>query len=99
MATYAELTQKIHELQKEAAELKKQERKGIIAEIKAKIAEYELTAADLGLTGSKAVKPNKSVTAKYRNPESGETWSGRGLAPKWIKAAENSGKRREEFLI
>ncbi|WP_408475216.1 H-NS family nucleoid-associated regulatory protein [Paraburkholderia strydomiana] len=22
---------------------------------------------------------------KYRNPETGETWSGRGRAPRWIK--------------
>ena len=99
MSTYAELTKKINELQKEAAELKKQERKGVIAEIRTKIAEFDLTATDLGLTGGKAVKGSKSVAAKYRNPETGETWSGRGLAPKWIKTAENSGKNRDAFLI
>lgn len=24
------------------------------------------------------------VVAKYRNPETGQTWSGRGRAPKWV---------------
>ncbi|WP_442873318.1 H-NS family nucleoid-associated regulatory protein [Cupriavidus sp. USMAA2-4] len=31
--------------------------------------------------------------AKYRNPKTGQTWSGRGRAPAWI------GKQRERFLI
>ncbi|WP_148022833.1 H-NS histone family protein, partial [Burkholderia pseudomallei] len=31
---------------------------------------------------------------KYRNPMTGETWCGRGRAPKWM-----SGSPREAFLI
>ncbi len=34
------------------------------------------------------------VPPKYRNPATGETWTGRGKAPKWIE-----GKNREEYLI
>ena len=34
------------------------------------------------------------VAAKFRNPETGETWSGRGREPKWLK-----GKNREEFKV
>ena len=37
---------------------------------------------------------NKKVPAKYRNPVTGETWTGRGKAPLWIV-----GKERETFLI
>ena len=34
---------------------------------------------------------------KYRNPATGETWSGRGLQPKWVVAALASGKKLEDF--
>jgi DNA-binding protein H-NS len=34
------------------------------------------------------------VLAKYRNPETGDTWSGRGKPPRWI-----AGQDRENFLI
>ena len=34
------------------------------------------------------------VAAKYKNPSTGETWTGRGKAPKWI-----AGKDRTKFLI
>ena len=47
-------------------------------------------------------KPNassaKKVAPKYRGPD-GETWSGRGLAPKWLKSLEADGKKRESYLI
>jgi DNA-binding protein H-NS len=38
------------------------------------------------------------VAAKYRSPQ-GETWSGRGRAPKWLQVAEAEGQSRDEFLI
>ena len=38
------------------------------------------------------------VAAKYRSPQ-GETWSGRGRAPKWLQVAEAEGRSRDEFLI
>jgi DNA-binding protein H-NS len=40
----------------------------------------------------------RKVAAKYRGP-SGETWSGRGLKPRWLAAAINGGKKLENFLI
>jgi DNA-binding protein H-NS len=41
--------------------------------------------------------PSALSPAKYRNPETGETWSGRGRAPKWLTLAEQQGRGREEF--
>ncbi|WP_425126899.1 H-NS histone family protein [Burkholderia cepacia] len=40
------------------------------------------------------MSPKRVVFAKYRNPETGETWSGRGRAPVWI-AVQN----RKQFRI
>jgi DNA-binding protein H-NS len=51
------------------------------------------TKADTG--AKKAAKP---VEAKVRGPN-GESWSGRGLAPKWLTALMAEGKTKEEFAI
>lgn len=85
MTTYKELQVQIAQLQKQAEEVRKTELSSAIAEIRAKIQEYGVTAADLGLSGNKkTVKVKPAVEAKYRNPTTGDTWSGRGKAPKWI---------------
>ena len=39
------------------------------------------------------------VRPKYRHPETGETWSGRGTAPVWLQRMEAAGRRREEFAV
>jgi DNA-binding protein H-NS len=40
------------------------------------------------------------VAPKYRNPENpAETWTGRGLKPRWLAAAIKGGKNPEDFLI
>jgi len=43
--------------------------------------------------------PRGPVAPKYRHPETGDTWTGRGKAPRWITEAEGAGRKREEFLI
>ena len=39
------------------------------------------------------------VLPKYRNPQTAETWSGRGKRPRWLVAAVKSGRKIEEFRI
>lgn len=51
---------------------------------------------------SSAEKPRRKyprVLPKYRNPQTAETWSGRGKRPRWLVAAMKSGKRIEDFRI
>ena len=48
--------------------------------------------------GRRGQTSGKSVAPKYRGPN-GETWSGRGIPPKWLTALEASGRNREEFKI
>jgi DNA-binding protein H-NS len=62
--------------------------------------------ADLGLkAGGTPKAPGTSANAgrkvapKYRNSATGETWTGRGLQPKWVQAAVASGKKLEDFAI
>jgi DNA-binding protein H-NS len=56
-----------------------------------------------GRAGAKATRrggPRGRVAPKYRNPaDSSQTWAGRGLQPRWLKAAIKSGKKLESFLI
>jgi DNA-binding protein H-NS len=47
---------------------------------------------------SPSTKSGSTVAAKYRGP-SGETWSGRGLTPRWLAALLAQGKKKEEFAI
>lgn len=39
------------------------------------------------------------VLPKYRNPQTSETWSGRGKRPLWLEDAIKSGRKIEEFSI
>lgn len=39
------------------------------------------------------------VAPKFRNPETGDTWSGRGLKPNWLRAAIMQGRQVEEFAV
>lgn len=64
------------------AELRKTERAQAIAQCVALIRDHDLTSADL--FGSAKAKQKAVVPARYRNPLTGETWSGRGRRPKWL---------------
>ena len=50
--------------------------------------------------GKGRAHPLKGTKApiKYRGPN-GETWSGRGLAPRWLAELERKGKNRDSYLI
>jgi DNA-binding protein H-NS len=43
-------------------------------------------------------KAGTPVAAKYRGPN-GETWSGRGLTPKWLASLVAQGQSKDAFLI
>ena len=46
----------------------------------------------------KVKKPTAAVAAKYRGPN-GESWSGRGLTPKWLATLIAQGNAKEQYLI
>lgn len=106
MTTYRDVKAQIAKLEKQAADLFKKEVTDVIAGIRSTIAEYGLTAADLGFGSaskkakSPAGKRTKKVplTPKYRDPVSGKTWNGHGKAPGWLAEATEKG-RRDDFLI
>ena len=83
MATYIEMKQQAERLMREAENVRKDELAEVISQIKSEIAEYGLTAKDLGFSMPATIKGRK-VPAKYKDPVSGKTWSGRGRTPLWI---------------
>jgi DNA-binding protein H-NS len=97
MSQYADLKAQIAKLQAQAEEARRTEIDNVIADIRQKIGEYGLTAQDLGFAvAAKRGRPPKKapLPAKYQDPKTGNTWSGRGKPPKWIV-----GTNRDRFLI
>ena len=105
MANLADLIAQKAALEKQIAEARRAARSGAIAQIKSLMAEHGLTLADLGGKSpqptshtSKSHKGRK-VPAKYRDPVTGTSWSGRGLQPKWLKAALADGRKLSDFAV
>lgn len=94
MASYAELMDQAKALMDQAEQIRKAERSGAVAAIKAKMAEYGITVADLGGSG----KARVAAEPKYRGPN-GELWSGRGRRPAWANEALAAGKSLDEYVI
>jgi len=96
MSTYKDLQSQIEKLQKEAEHARKNELANAIADIHAKMKEFSITAEDLGMGSKKKAGKTvrKPVAPKYRNNDTGETWSGRGKPPKWM-----AGRDKALYLI
>jgi DNA-binding protein H-NS len=91
-------------LEKQIAEFQKAQRGEAVAKVRALMAEYGLTLADIGskpapVAAPAAPKVSAKVAPKYRNPATGDTWSGRGLKPKWLSAALADGKTLADFAL
>ncbi|WP_418320415.1 H-NS family nucleoid-associated regulatory protein [Piscinibacter sakaiensis] len=101
MPSLQQLLDQKAELERQIEATRRHERADAIAKVKALMAEQGLTLADIsGKTGSsRGGSSGGKVAAKYRNAATGETWSGRGLQPKWLKAALASGRKIEEFAL
>ena len=101
MASLQELLAQKEALDREIESTKRQARSDAVAKVRTLMAEYGLSAADLsGKPGLKAGgRAGGKVAVKYRNAATGDSWSGRGLQPKWLKAALAAGRRIDEFSV
>ena len=96
MSSLKDLLSQIETLQNQVAEVRQREVGEAIAKVRALVAEYQLTTSDVfpSSKGKSSAKKTGKVAPKYRDPISGNTWSGRGLAPKWL-----AGKNKDDYLI
>ena len=104
MSSLQDLLAQRAEIEKKIADVQREERGQAINQIKSLMAEFGLTAADIAgkapvARASTAGKPTGKVAPKFRNGATGETWTGRGLQPKWLKAALASGAKLEDFAL
>jgi DNA-binding protein H-NS len=94
MTSYKELLAQREQLDKQIKEAIALEKSSGIAKAKIIIEQYHLTASDLFSRKVGVRNGGAKVAPKYRNPATGETWTGRGKAPKWIE-----GRDRSSFTI
>jgi DNA-binding protein H-NS len=105
MTTIEQIRAKIQTLQKQADALIAKQAQKVVDHIRDLMIEHGLTTADIEAAAKKrrqgaSVAAKKSavkskVPPKYRNPKTGETWSGRARPPAWIANARD----RSKFLI
>ena len=99
MASVNELLAQKAAIEQQIADAQRAERANAIAQVRALMAEHGLTPADLASKSAAPKRAGAKVAPKYRNASTGDTWTGRGLQPKWLKAALASGKTIGDFTI
>ena len=94
-------TSKIQELQQHLGhvnlllgEARKKEKTEVLAAIREQVKQYGITEVELLRAAGFVKDKPKKLPAKYYDPSSGKSWSGRGACPKWL-----IGKNLDDYLI
>lgn len=98
--SYDELMAKISELQQQAEAVRRAELDAVITDVREKIKKYNLSASDIGLSGTAARRATRPATAtkikiapgKYRNPATGEIKEvgAAGRKPAWLASMDQA---------
>jgi DNA-binding protein H-NS len=104
LAQRSQILDQVALLEKQIAAAQSGQRAEAVAKVRALMSETGLTMADISegatpRTARAATEKVSKVAAKYRDPASGTTWSGRGRKPLWMVAALAAGKKPEDFAI
>lgn len=92
MATFKELQDQIAKLKQDAEEVRAREITSAIAQIKSLMNDYGITIQDIEGSGRRKGNKTVSLSNVQFKDDSGNTWSGRGRMPAWLK-----GKDKEKF--
>ncbi|KMZ13496.1 putative regulator [Candidatus Burkholderia humilis] len=105
MSTLEQIRAKMKKLQKQADALIARQAQKVVDQIRTLMIEHGLTTADIEAAAKRrrqragkasvTTSAKKTMPPKYRDPKTGDTWSGYGRAPAWIANA----KDRSRFLI
>ena len=104
MSSLQDLLAQRAEIEKMIADVQREERTTAVAKVRTLMAEFGLTAADIAgkvptVRVAGAPKTTGKVAVKYRNAATGDSWTGRGLQPKWLKASLAAGAKIEDFSV
>lgn len=95
MQSYKDLIKQREALDQQINQARQQELAGAVSQVRALVAEFGLSAQDVFPSGrARSATAGSKVAPKYRNPATGQTWTGRGKAPRWIQD-----QNREKFAI
>jgi len=100
--SYEQIQKQIQTLQRQAEKLRGREIDEVIARIKTAIEHYGLSATQLGFgtaggsAKGKARKATPERVAKFSDGQ-GNSWSGMGKRPGWLRSALEAGRSLEEF--
>ena len=115
MNNLADIQAQIEKLRIQEQQIKAKDFSKTVLDIQEKMKAFGITVKDLQFSKSgkrsasrdaSAKKPGKPITglagskvaAKYRGAE-GQSWSGRGLMPRWLKTLVAEGRTKDEFLV
>jgi DNA-binding protein H-NS len=112
MLTLAVIERRIRALQARAEKLRARDKKPALREIAGLMKQHDISIAEVRTAGAGRGKRHangrangasklkgRKVKPMYKNPKTGETWSGRGRTAGWLAALERAGRKREQFLI
>lgn len=110
MSRKAALEKEAAALQEQIENAQRAERAEVINQIKSLMAQHGISFTELGarsgggggVSRSRSAKPaptGRKVAVKYRDEATGNTWSGRGLQPNWLKSALAEGRKLEDFAV
>ena len=92
MSTYKELLARKQELDAQIEDARRAEAQHALENIRETIATFGFTPEDVFGQRRKGKAPARAP--QFRDPTTGNTWSGRGPRPRWLK-----GKDPEQFRI
>ncbi|WP_059704264.1 H-NS family nucleoid-associated regulatory protein [Burkholderia cepacia] len=92
MSTYHKLLVQRAALETEIQAAKAEERATALKEVKRLVDEFTLSTREI--FGVSKTRKRQAAEPRYRDPNTGATWNGRGRPPAWIH-----GKDRTQFLI
>ena len=110
MSEYLALREQIAQLEKQAEVLRIAERHAAISTCRTLIQTFSILPLELGYAGKRAVTPAQSAAkrahssagtklpAKYRDSY-GNSWTGRGIQPLWLKTAIEQGASLEALRV
>ncbi len=95
MSNYKDLLKQREALEQQIKAARDRELSDAIHQAKSIIEEFGLTADDLfGGKPRRSAAAGTKVAAKFKDPLTGQTWTGRGKPPRWI-----ANEDREKFKI
>lgn len=96
-ASYQDLLRQREALEQQINEAKRREMATALAQVRELVVAFDLTQQDVfpvGRAARTSAVAGVKVAPKYRDPATGQTWTGRGKPPRWIQNQD-----REQFAI